>query len=120
MTMTNEQQRNELRNALYPNGCKHPQQAEWQWLIERVKEQREAVEDINEAAGRISAWALAYPRDIFTPPSPEQWGQAHEFFKTQGFSIDCISAEYGRRIVSSIEPHIEAILQAIAATKKEG
>ena len=41
-----EQQRTELRSALYPNGIKHPDQAEWQWLIERVKEQREALEFI--------------------------------------------------------------------------
>jgi hypothetical protein len=41
-----EQQRTELRSALYPGGIKHPDQAKWQWLIERVKEQREALEFI--------------------------------------------------------------------------
>ena len=44
--MTNEQQRTELRSALYPGGIKHPDQAKWHWLIERVKEQREALEFI--------------------------------------------------------------------------
>jgi hypothetical protein len=27
----------ELRNALYPEGIKHPQQAEWEWMIKEVK-----------------------------------------------------------------------------------
>lgn len=82
--------------------------------IERL---RSVIEDINEAAHRINDWTLAYPKDIFTPPTPEQWKQAHEFFKTQGFSIDRISGEYGRRIISSIEPQIKAIMQALAATQ---
>jgi hypothetical protein len=46
-----EKQRTELRNALYPGGIKHPQQAEWFWLIERAKEQREAL---------VTLWKAAY------------------------------------------------------------
>ena len=30
--------RDELRAALYPHGIKHPQQAEWEWMIKRVVE----------------------------------------------------------------------------------
>ena len=48
---TIEQQRTELRDALYPNGIKHPDQAKWYWLIERAKEQREAL---------VALWDAAY------------------------------------------------------------
>tara|TARA_R110000868_G_scaffold106769_1_gene292565 strand:+ start:314 stop:595 length:282 start_codon:yes stop_codon:yes gene_type:complete len=33
----------QLRSALYPNGCKHPQQGEWEWMIEEVKRMREVL-----------------------------------------------------------------------------
>jgi hypothetical protein len=46
-----EQQRTELRDALYPGGIKHPDQAEWSWLIERAKEQREEL---------VTLWKAAY------------------------------------------------------------
>jgi hypothetical protein len=35
--MVDETMRQELRSALYPNGVKHPQQGEWDWMIEEVK-----------------------------------------------------------------------------------
>lgn len=37
----------ELRSALYPGGCKHPQQGEWEWMIDEVKRMREMVTDCN-------------------------------------------------------------------------
>jgi len=83
------------------------------WNNRTVPMQGEVVEDINEAATRIYDWVQAYPKDIFTPPTPEQWKQAHEYFKTQGFSIDRISGEYGRRIISSIQPQIETIMRLL-------
>lgn len=40
-----------------------------------------------------------YPNDVFIPPTSEQWEKANDYFKKEwGFTIDKISAEYGRRL----------------------
>ena len=39
--MDSEQMRQQLQSALYPNGIKHPQQGEWEWMLERVRELQE-------------------------------------------------------------------------------
>lgn len=80
--------------------------------VERFKEVLETVED---ALRRVKDWCDAYPEDIFVPPTKEQWKQAHEHFKTLGFSVDKISGEYGRIWAKGQRPHVEAALKAIEA-----
>jgi len=42
--------RRALRDILYPGGVKHPQQSEWYWLLEKVRELAQDPLDVREAA----------------------------------------------------------------------
>lgn len=43
----------ELRSALYPNGVKHPQQGEWEWMITAVKNAAEEKAELVEALEEV-------------------------------------------------------------------
>lgn len=52
--------RSQLCAVLYPNGIKHPQKAEWEWMMKAIPEiaNKARRDGLLEAAGVIEDWAL--------------------------------------------------------------
>jgi DNA repair exonuclease SbcCD ATPase subunit len=85
--------------------------------IERLKRVVDATQECTE---RLERWLQSYPIGTFTPPTAEQWLNAHDYFKAQGFTLDRISGEYGRLFIESIKPTVDDLVRTLATTKKEG
>jgi hypothetical protein len=59
-------------------------------------------DDLKEKMHKIEQWCTAYPVDVFPEMTSEDFSQAHEALVAAGYSMDRVSANISRRILSSI------------------
>ena len=86
--------------------CGVPCDAEWclscdQAYTAGVQAEREQWE------AEIREWLEAYPEDIFVPPLKYEWKMAAEVLKTKGMTLDAISADNMRLVLTRLPERVE-------------
>lgn len=77
-------------------------------LWENNKTQTERIEKLEDALHRIQTWARAYPLDIFPKPDLKK---AREVLEAAGLTLDAISADAMRHVLTGIQEEIEQVLK---------
>ena len=55
----------------------------------------------------VADWLEAYPEDIFVPPLKYEWKMAAEVLKTKGMTLDAISADNMRLVLTRLPERVE-------------
>lgn len=78
---------------------------------ETIDQQAERIEKLEDIFRKIDDWAKAYPLEVFPKPTKDNWKQAAEVLKANGLSLDRLSADNMRHVLSGIKGYCEQALE---------
>ena len=85
-------------------------------LNELIDKQATELDIKNKALLRIQTWAQAYPLDIFPPPNLIKAGEA---LKADGQTLDSVSADAMRHVLSQLTDIVATALKGDVAIKEK-